>query len=127
MRTLANLICAFGVVACGWLAVMFVVLHPPGFELSALMSTLFVLQSLLALATVNGVLRAIAWRVLALAGAAGLVWSGGLAVAASLNAQHFEGYVVVIGIALILQGLLTAWQLIPTWFSSSPKVQQFGN
>ena len=127
MRTLTNLICAFGVVACGWLAVMFVVLQRPGFERGAIMSALFVLQSLLALATLNGVLQATAWRLVALAGAAGLLWSGGLAVATSLNAQRFEGYAVVIGVGLILQGLLTAQRLIPTWFSPSPKVHQFGN
>lgn len=127
MRTLTNLVCAFGAVASGWLAVMFVVLHRPGFERGAAMSALFVVQSLLALAAVNGILRRAAWRVLALVGAAGIIWAGGRAVAATLGSPHFEGYALLIGIALILQGLLTGQQLIPIGSTSSSKVHQFGN
>ena len=126
MRTLANLVCAFGAVACGWLAVMFVVLHQPGFERGALLSTLFVLQSLLALTTINGLLQASAWRLLTVAGGAGILWAGGQAVTATLGSRHFEGYALIIGIALVLQGLLTGQQLIPIWFTSSSKVHQFG-
>jgi hypothetical protein len=127
VRTPFNLLCGFCIVACGWLAVMFVVLHRPGFERGAAMSSLFILQSLLALATVNRVLTSIAWRLLTLAGAAGIVWAGGAAVVRTLSNPHFEGYVLVIGSALVLQGLLTGAQLIPSCFSSSTKVHQFGN
>jgi len=127
VRTLTNLVCAFGVVACGWLTVMFVALHRPGFERGAVMSALFVLQSFLAFAAVNGVLRRAAWRVLALVGAAGIIWAGGRAVAATLDSPHFEGYALLIGIALVLQGLLTFQQLIPIGSTSSSKVHQFGN
>jgi hypothetical protein len=127
MRTVTNLVCAFGVVASGWLAVMFVVLHRPGFERGAAMSASFVLQSLLALAVVNGVLQGTLWRVLALVGAAGITWAGGRAVAATLGGPHFEGYALLIGIALVLQGLLTGQQLIPIRPTSSSKVHQFGN
>jgi hypothetical protein len=127
MRTLSSVVCACGVVACSWLAVMFIVLHHPGFERGAAMSLLFVLQSLLALATINGLLSSLAWRVLTLVGAAGIVWAGVQAVAGALSNPHFEGFAVLIGSALVLQGLLTAGQLIPKCFSSSPKVHQFGN
>jgi hypothetical protein len=127
MRTLSNVVCGFGVVACSWLAVMFVVLHRPGFERGAAMSILFVLQSLLALAAVNAVLSGTAWRLLTLAGAAGIIWAGGRAIAETLSSPHFEGFALIIGAALVLQGLLTAQQLIPIWFSSSSKVHQFGN
>ena len=91
------------------------------------MSMLFILQSLLALATVNRVLTSIAWRLLTLAGAAAIVCAGGAAVVRTLSNPHFEGYALVIGSALVLQGLLTAGQLIPSRFSSSTKVHQFGN
>jgi hypothetical protein len=119
VRTVTNLVCVLGVAACSWLAVMFVVLHRPAFELRAAASTLFVLQSLLALATVNGFLRATAWRLLTLAGAAGIVWAGARAAADTLGGPHFEGFALIIGAALVLQGLLTAQQLIPSRFSSS--------
>jgi hypothetical protein len=127
MRTLTNLVCAFGGVASGWLTVMFVALHRPGFERGATMSALFVVQSVLAFAAVNGILRRAGWRVLALVGAAGIIWAGGRAVAATLSSPHFEGYAFLIGIALVLQGLLTGQQLIPIRSTSSSKVHQFGN
>ena len=127
MRTLTSAVCGFCVVACIWLTLMFVVLQRPGFERGAAMSILFVLQSLLALAVVNGILTSIVWRLLALMGAAGIVWAGGAAVVRVLNNPHFEGFVLVIGSALILQGVLTAGQLIPSCFSPSSKVHQFGN
>src|SRR5262245_52453818 len=98
---------------------MFVVLHRPGFERGAAMSMLFVLQSLLAVATVNGVLTSITWRLLTLAGAAGIVWAGSAAVVRTLSNPHFEGFALVIGSVLVLQGLLTTAQLIPSCYASS--------
>jgi hypothetical protein len=127
MRALTSVVCGFGVVACSWLAVMFVVLHRPGFERGAAMAVLFVLQSLLAMATINGLLSSLAWRLLTLVGAAGIVWAGGEAVVRALSNPHFEGFAVVIGASLVLQGLLTGGQLIPSCLSSSAKVHQFGN
>jgi hypothetical protein len=106
---------------------MFVVLRHPAFERGFGMSVLFVLQSLLALAVVNGVLSAWAWRLTALAGAAGIIWAGGAALANTLTGPHFEGFALVIGTALIGQGLVTIEQLITSGFTPSSKVHQFGN
>ena len=122
-----NLLCGFTAVACLWLAFMFVALHRPGFEAGLLMSTLCLSQAVLTLAVLNGWLRGDAWRLLVLVGAAGIVWTGARAVANTLNGRHFEGFALVIGAALVLQGLLTALQLITTRFASSSKVHQFGN
>ena len=58
MRLILNGLCWFTAAASAWLAVMFVVLRHPAFERGFGMSLLFVLQSLLALAVVNGVLSA---------------------------------------------------------------------
>jgi hypothetical protein len=126
MRTFTNAVCWFGVAACTWLAVMFVVLQRPGFERGAATSSLFILQSLLALAVLNDVVSGRGWRILALAGAAGLIWAGGQAVANTLTGNHFEGFALIIGAALVLQGLLTAKQLITRTFTPSSKVHQFG-
>ncbi|HET9833365.1 MAG TPA: hypothetical protein VFP91_16700 [Vicinamibacterales bacterium] len=90
------------------------------------MAILFVLQSLLALAVLNKVLSRVPWRLLALAGAVGIVWAGVVAIMNTLRGPHFEGFALVIGAALILQGLLTAGQLITTPFTPSSKVHQFG-
>ncbi|HUK33995.1 MAG TPA: hypothetical protein VLV86_08810 [Vicinamibacterales bacterium] len=122
---MTNLVCGFGVVACSWLAVMFVVLHRPGFERGVATALLFVLQSLLALVVLNSI-RSSVWGAVALAGAAGIVWAGGRAVAATLGNPHFEGFILIIGSALVLQGILTAQQLITRYFTSSSKVHQFG-
>ena len=99
MRLILNGLCWFTAAASAWLAVMFVVLRHPAFERGFGMSLLFVLQSLLALAVVNGVLSAWTWRVATLAGAIGIIWAGGAALADTLTGPHFEGFALVIGTA----------------------------
>ena len=127
MRLIMNVLCWFTLTASAWLAVMFVVLRHPAFERGFAMSLLFVLQSLLTLAVANGVLSASAWRLTALAGAAGIIWAGGAAVANTLIGPHFEGFALVIGTGLVGQGLVTIGQLITSHFIPSSKVHQFGN
>jgi len=127
MRTALNVLCGFTLLASSWLAVMFAVLHRPGYERGVSMSLVFIIQSLLTLAITPGLLSELWWRMLALAGAAGIVWAGGAAVSHTLTSPHFEGYALIIGVALVLQGLLTAGQLITTHVAQSSKVHQLGN
>jgi hypothetical protein len=126
MRTVLNSVCWFCVAACSWLAVMHLVLHRPGYEGRFGLAILFVLQSLLALGLINRLLRGLPWRLLTFAGAVGIVWSGGGVVTNTLSNPHFEGFAFIIGMSLVLQGLLTVWQLITTPFTPSSKVHQFG-
>ena len=58
-----------------------------------------------------GQLSGLGARVVLTAGATGIVAAGGRAIAVNLTRPHFEGYAVMIGAALILQGLLTLWSL----------------
>jgi len=127
MRTFLNLLCGFTLLASSWLGVMYVVLHQPGYERGVSMSLIFIIQSLLTLALTTGTLSALWWRLLTVAGAAGVVWAGGAAVSSTLTSRHFEGYALVIGVALVLQGLLTAGLLVPSLLTHSSKVHQFGN
>ena len=127
MRTILSLFCGFTLLASIWLAVMSVVLHHPGYERGVSLSLIFIIQSLLTMAITAGLLSALSWRLLALAGAAGIVWAGGAAAANTLNGPHFEGYALVIGVALVLQGLLTAGHLVTAHPGPSSKVHQFGN
>lgn len=127
MRTLQNGVCWLTAAASAWLGVMFVVLHRAGFEQGAGMAGLFILQSLLALAVGNGRLTAMPWRLMALAGSTGLIWAGAEALQRTVTGDHFEGYAVIIGALLLLQGTLTAASLVTGLFSSSSKVHQFGN
>ena len=127
VRIVLNVVCGFTLLASSWLAVMFIVLHRQGYERGVSMSLIFVIQSLLTLAMTTGLLSALWWRILTLAGAAGIVWAGGAAVSNILASSHFEGYALIIGVALVLQGLLTAGHLITTPFAFSSKVHQLGN
>ena len=107
MRLFLNTVCSFTLLASSWLAVMFVVLHRPGYERGVSLALLFILQGLLTLALTSGLLSARWWRMLAVAGAAGIVWAGAAAVSNTLTGPHFEGYVLTIGGALSYQsGLL---------------------
>jgi len=126
MRSFLNVVCWFCVASCGWLAVMHLVLHRPGYQGRFGLAILFILQSLLTLGVINGRLQRLPWRLLTFAGAAGLVWAGGVGVTNTLRESHFEGFALIIGSSLLLQGLLTAWQLITTPFTPSSKVHQFG-
>jgi hypothetical protein len=127
MRAVLNVCCGFTILASCWLAVMSVVLRHPGYQRGVSQAVLFIILSLLTLAVTTARLSAAWWRSLAVLGAAALVWAGGSAVAATLSGPHFEGYALLIGASLVLQGLLTAVHLIPALLNSSSKVHQFGN
>jgi hypothetical protein len=106
---------------------MFVVLHRPGYERGVSLALIFIVQSLLTLALTTGLLSALWWRILAVTGAAGIVWAGGAAVSNTLAGPHFEGYALIIGVALVLQGLLTTGQFVTPVFTVSSKMHRFGN
>jgi hypothetical protein len=127
MRAVLTAVCGLTIAASTWLGVMFIVIHRPGYERGLGVSALFVLQSLLAGAVINQWLRQPWWGVVTLVGAVALTWAGTSAVLANINGPHFEGYAVVIGALLTLQGVLTILQLITPLFSQSSKVHQFGN
>ena len=112
VRTLLNVLCGLTIAASAWLGLMFVVLHRPGFERGAGMAALFVLQSLLAVLVANGWLSGVLWRAVTMAGAAGLAVTGAFVVGRTLNGLHFEGYLLVIGVLLTLQGVTTLLSLI---------------
>jgi hypothetical protein len=112
MRTLLNVLCGLTIAASAWLGAMFVVLHRPGYERGAGIAVLFVLQSLLAILVANGWLAGLPWRALAMTGAATLAAAGVFLVSRNLNGPHFEGYLLIIGSLLTLQGLSTLLSLI---------------
>ena len=127
MRSILTVVCALTVAASTWLGVMFVVLHRPGYEGGLGISSLFVLQSLLAAAVINQWLEHRGWRALTLAGAAALAAAGTSTIASNVSGPHFEGYALVIGALLLLQGVLTILQLITSRLDPSSKVHQLGS
>jgi len=99
-------LCFFTLAATAWLGIMESVLHHPGFALRILWATLLAGQSL---ATIMFLILRGGGRLqilLALSGAAVAVF-GISAVVGVLRAAHFEGYVLLIGSALVLQGACT--------------------
>lgn len=98
--------CAFGVIAGVWLLSMENILKHPGFERRSVIAVCIAAQALATLACL-AVYRALALRVIVLLGAAAICWMGASVVWGIWNSPHFEGYALLIGSALVVQGLLT--------------------
>jgi hypothetical protein len=107
MKTCLIVLSCFTAAASCWLVVMYVVLQHPGYEWRAAMATLFVIQSVLTVAALAGWADGGWVRGVLLAGAAAILLAGGSAVRATLAGDHFEGFALVIGLALVIQGALT--------------------
>jgi len=106
MKRVLLCLCFFSLAAMAWLGIMEIVLHRPGFGLRICLPILFACQSL----TTIFFLIFRGWGRLRLL----LMLAGGLtaifgisAVVSILKAAHFEGYVLLIGAALVLQGTIT--------------------
>jgi hypothetical protein len=127
VRTLLAGACCFTIAASGWLAAMAVVLRRPDYQGIAGLALLFVLQSLLTIGVISTKLGGRVARVVLAAGATGIVAVGGRAIGANVTGPHFEGYAVVIGAVLILQGLVTLWSLITSGrLTPAAELHRFG-
>jgi hypothetical protein len=133
MRRLLTAVALFTLIASCWLTVMTFVLHHPPQQ--AVIFALFIVQSALTLAALGALVPGAAvltagWiRPVILAGAVGILYSGWTTVAeqasrsgfdpAHPRAPHFEGYALIVGLALAVQGILTlAAFLLPPSSSS---------
>src|SRR5579862_5094910 len=100
MRASLTWMCVVTALAGAWLAVMENILRHPGFAGRSAIAACIVLQGI---ATVLFLMlhgRSV-FRVLVLAGALGIAVVGAAAVIRILNAPHFEGFVLLIGAALV--------------------------
>ena len=106
MKSILMCLCFFTMAAAAWLGVMETILRHPGFVVRICLEIVFAAQSL---ATILFLMlrghRPL--RVLLILGGGAILVFGALAVMTILKAPHFEGYVLVIGAALIMQGSLT--------------------
>lgn len=107
MRIALAAVCAFTLLACTWLFVMFFLLRHPGFEWQAAVTALLIAQSAATLAVLGTRVRSVWPRITLALGACAIVAVGALAFVANERASDWEGYVAVISAALVLQGLLT--------------------
>ena len=108
-----------------WLLLMTVVLHHPDYGRQAVVVTTFMAQSALTVMLLSPLAppSATAWlRAVVLTGAAGIFYAGWSIVATQLSrggfdpgqasGRHFEGYALVLGVALVVQATLTAVTLL---------------
>lgn len=111
MRHLLILTCLFTLAAGTWLGVMENILKHPGYAGRSVIAAGIIIQSS---ATVIFIILSgsSALRNMVLIGAIAIGLLGAWATMKILRAQHFEGYVLVIGAALITQGFLTLAALL---------------
>jgi hypothetical protein len=109
VRAVLGCLCCFTIAASAWLAAMAFGSARPGHLALSALASLFILQSVLTIRFVCRVSVRTRVRVVLAAGATAFLGQGGRAVAANLTRPHFEGYAFMIGLALVVQGLLTLW------------------
>ena len=107
----------FTAAASGWLAVMFLILHREGSLLGFLLAVLLLAQSVATLASLAMKTSPTWLRAVLAVGACGILYSGATMTATQLGrgpvdplhptGPHFEGYALVLGLALTVQGVLT--------------------
>ena len=110
---LASLAALGVVLGCGWFAMMELRLRHPGYGWRFLVAAAIVVEGALAIAVFQDLVagRALRWPLLAGAAATGLL--GWWIVAGDLSRPglpvkpHFEGYLLIIGLALIAYAVLT--------------------
>jgi len=106
LRTALAAISVLVVLAVGYLTLSVIVLRPPRVDAPAWFAAASVIVALsgLTLAALSGVVRLAG---AALAGGAALALLGGWMIQRTLASPHFEGYALVLGAMLVVQGALT--------------------
>jgi hypothetical protein len=105
MRAVLTWMSVFTAAAGVWLAVMENVLKHAGYAQRTAIAACIVIEGLTTVLCLVLDGRSV-FRILVLAGAAGAVLLGAGAIKRLLDAPHFEGFVLLIGSALIVQGVL---------------------
>ena len=109
MQTVLAVICSFTLLATGFLSLSLIAFHPPraNYQAWLLMAALFVAQCVLTLVAITGALSGRWIRRLLLVGGVAIICVGGSSVYATVTGPHFEGYAVLLGSVLVIQGVLT--------------------
>jgi hypothetical protein len=98
--------CLFTMSSGGWLGMMDLILHHPGYAQREWIAGLIVGQAALTLAALH--FRSLPWlRPLALVGCAAIVWLAAHALWLAITGVNFEGYILLICLGLLTQAALT--------------------
>ncbi len=108
MKPALTVACAFTLLATVYLSVSLIVLQPPraNYRQWTFVASVIVLQGVLTLAALHAGGPA-GLRYATSAGAVALGWIGASSVYSTMSGPHFEGYALVLGSAMVVQGLLT--------------------
>ena len=102
-----TMLSGFTILAAGWLFTMYLILRHPGFEWRAAMALGFVVASGVIVAAVHRRPPGVGHLIVAAAAAIALAATGAWAVTTNhAPGAGFEGFIDVIGLALVLQGTL---------------------
>ena len=101
-----RLVCCCTALAGCWLGIMDLLLRHPGYGIQVVVAASIVFQALLTLGALR-FSRYSSLRMAAMAGSLALVWLASSALKATFGRGHFEGYVLLIALALIVQAVLT--------------------
>lgn len=109
LRAALAAICAFTLLATVYLTLSLLILRPPraNYQEWTVMASLFVAQSVLTLLAFAGGSSASWIRWVVLVGGGAIIWAGASWAFATVWGPHFEGYALVLGSVLVLQGALT--------------------
>jgi len=109
MRTALGFVCACTLVATVYLSLSLLILGPPNANHLrwSLMAALFVAQSTVTLVALAGRTSGGWARWSLLAGSIAIILVGASWARATLSGAHFEGYALVLGSMLVVQGALT--------------------
>ena len=124
LKAALTAMCVLLLLATGYLSLSLIILNPPraNFPLWFTLATIFIVQSVLTLIAMR-IPHPPSWlRILVAAGGCVLVAIAVWRVRATLNSSHFEGYNLLLGAMLVVQGVLTLAALL-----GSPKGLRYGN
>jgi hypothetical protein len=109
LKTALFAVCGLTLLATAYLSLSLAILRPPRANYSQwfTMAALFAAQSVLTMAAVSAVFSGGWVRWLILAGGIATMWVGASWAYATLVSDHFEGYALVLGSMLVVQGALT--------------------
>jgi hypothetical protein len=125
VKTALIALCAFTLLATAFLSLSLVILQPPRANVRQwfLMAALIVAQGALTLAVVAGRRPGDRMRWLLVPGAAAVMWLGATWAYATVHGSHFEGYALVLGSVLVVQGAVTLAYLTPRLFRATQGVR----
>src|SRR5258708_30701297 len=106
LKTALAAICLLVALAVGYLSLSVAILHPPrvNYPASIAVAAIILAQSGMTLAALWGLTSL---RNAVIAGGAALALLGGWMIQQTLASPHFEGYALLLGAMLVLQGTLT--------------------